>query len=810
MSSIKNEWAYSQEIASKWQSEWEHNSLYTVSQEKLKNAKNPYYVLVEFPYPSGEGLHIGHTRPYTGMDVVARYKRMKGFDVLYPIGFDSFGVSAERYSLKIGKTPQKMLEITTKKFTDQLKMMGYSFDYSRIIKTSDPSFYKWTQWMFIQFYKQGLAYKSPLEMFWCDECKMSLTHEDLEKGACERCKNPVERRVKEQWNLKITQYADELIDDLKKVDYPSRISTEQINWIGKNTGFSVDFKVKNSSIIIKTFTTRVDTIFGVSFIAIAPEFMYTKKWLEDENNDTKDWCKQLIKERLDPTFCADKKINGKKLNSIVCIHPITGKELPVFIADYVIGNYGTKAVMGVPAHDDRDYKFADFFQLEILPIIESDTSSEAWTKDGRHINSSYKNILDINGLNIEESKKKISSSKLEGIEETTQYKLQDWGFARQRYWGEPIPMVYCEKCGWEPLPIDQLPLILPPMTDYKPTEEGDSPLAKMTDWVKTSCPKCKGYAERETDTMPTWAGSSWYFMRYLDNNNDKEFVAESILKKWLPVSVYNGGMEHTTRHLLYSRFWYKAMKDGGSVFSDEPYTKRTFNGLILAEGGIKMSKSLGNTISPEDLVSQYGTDISRLYILFLGDFEQSTALESSSIVGLTRFLQKVERFSRGEKFVEKNSSKVSMVFHTILKSFNDKLEGHKFNVLVANLMEIFNSIEREGCNKKMFEDFLKILSPFAPHFTEELWHNLGNETFISKENFPLYIEKYTRVNSYILPIQINGKLRGNIEIDIDADEEKIKATVLNSSIIERHNIVSSKIKKWIILPNKIVNIIGEF
>ncbi len=784
---------------SKWQKRWRDERAFVPK----NNDKPKYYNLIEFPFPSGSGLHVGHMLPYTGMDVMARFKRMRGFDVLYPIGYDSMGISAEKYATKVGLHPRDSVAQLIKIFENDISIMGLSFDPESTVSTSDPEFIKWTQWMFIQFFKHGLAYKSELPMNWCPNCKTNLTNEELEDGKCERCHGPVEKKMKLQWNLAITKYADRLIDDLALVDYPEQVKVQQINWIGRSHGAEVDFKVDDD--ILTVYTTRVDTIFGATFCVVAPEHKLVAKWLDAGKIENADAVCEYIAaartkseiERTDNT----KEKTGVELQGIKAVNPFNGKEIPIFISDYVLTDYGTGAIMAVPAHDGRDWAFAKKFGLPIIPVLAGgDVENAAWEQDGEHINSEF-----LNGMGKQDA---IAAAIKYGTEHgfakgTTKYKLKDWGFSRQMYWGEPIPLVYCDKCGWQPVPEDTLPVLQPYMTDYKPTEAGESPLARATDWVNTTCPVCGGPAKRETDTMPQWAGSSWYFMRYLDSKNNNEFCSFAQLKKWMPVDHYNGGMEHTTRHLLYSRFWYKALYDLGFVPSVEPYAKRTSNGLIMAADGTKMSKSRGNTVPSSEVVGRAGADACRMAILYLGPWEQSANWSEDTLRGVQRFLSRVESVSNNLTDEPLTQDQERLV-HKLIADMTDRIENMRFNTAISAMMEFINEFPGGKMPRGAYEVLIQILNPFAPHLTEEMWEKLGHKDMLVFEPWPTFDASKLVENDMTIVVSVNGKRVKDFVVPVDiAENDLIEVAKQNAT----KQLDGATIIKTIVVPKKLVNFV---
>ncbi|HEU0085902.1 MAG TPA: class I tRNA ligase family protein [Candidatus Paceibacterota bacterium] len=769
-------------IESKWQKEWEKKKIYSASD---KPKKKKFYALIEFPYPSGDGLHVGHPRPYIAMDVVSRKRRMEGYNVLFPIGWDAFGLPTENFAIKTGIQPAIVTKKNTDNFRKQVKMFGPSFDWSREINTTDPEYYKWTQWIFLQFFKKGLAYKSKAEINWCPKDKIGLANEEVVDGKCERCGTVVEKRNKEQWMLAITKYADRLDKDLDLVDFPERVKLSQRNWIGRSEGAEIEFKLKNSEHKIKVFTTRPDTIFGATYLVLAPEHGLLEVLKEKIQNlgDVEKYLKSIKKKTEIERTAEGKEKTGVELKGIKATNPANQEEISVWIADYVLPQYGTGAIMAVPEHDERDRDFAVKFNLPIVdrPLVDS-----------------------------KEITKKV------GGRMVTRFKLRDWIFSRQRYWGEPIPIVNCQKCGLVPLPEKDLPLLLPKVKNYQPTDTGESPLAGISKWVKTKCPTCKGEAERETDTMPNWAGSSWYYLRYTDPKNKKAFADKNKLKYWTPVDWYNGGMEHTTLHLLYSRFWHKFLYDLKLVPTTEPYKKRTSHGMILGEGGVKMSKSIGNVINPDEIIKIYGADTLRIYEMFIGPFEESAAWSTESIVGSRRFVEKVWRIGEKVKISAGTKSKISTPrspesveknLHKTIKKVSEDIESMRFNTAISAMMILANEIEKAGeISAKDFKMFLKILSPFAPHITEELWNILGEKKSIHISDWPTWNDKILVDDEVKIVIQVNGKVRGEIMIGADESEDEIKKKATENEGAKKH-IGGSPIRKVIYVPKKLINIV---
>ena len=796
-------------IEKKWQNAWETEKPFAA---ETGSGKPKFYGLVEFPYPSGQGLHVGHARPYTAMDVVARKKRMEGYNVLFPMGYDAFGLPTENYAIKNHIHPAKVTHDNIKNFTKQLKMLGYSFDWDRLVNTTDPGYYKWTQWIFLQLWKKGLAYKTTMPVNWCTSCKCVLANEEVVDGVCERCGSPVIRKEKSQWMLKITEYAQRLIDDLDDIDYIERVKTQQKNWIGRSIGAEVVFKATTGDDIV-VFTTRADTLFGATYMVISPEHDYVKKWagkLEniDEVNDYVEAASRKSEfERTE--LAADKEKTGVMLKGVRAVNPANGKEIPIFISDYVLATYGTGAIMAVPAHDTRDWAFAKKFGCEIIEVVSGgeDVQKEAFTaKDdsGIMVNSGFLNGLTAKQA-IPEMIRWLEDNNI-GFEKIN-YKLRDWVFSRQRYWGEPIPMVFCKKCGWQPIPEEQLPLLLPEVSSYEPTDDGESPISKITDWVNTTCPCCGEPAKRETDTMPQWAGSSWYFLRYMDPDNCQELASKEALDYWSPVDWYNGGMEHTTLHLLYSRFWHKVLYDIGVVPTKEPYAKRTSHGMILGEGGEKMSKSRGNVINPNDVVALYGADTMRLYIMFIGDFEKAAAWSDSAVRGCKKFLDRVWNLAENKINGDENYSKVNeMLIHRTIKKVGDDIESMKFNTAIASLMALVNAYSESAPSRGDIKALLTLLAPFAPHISEELWEMQGFSGRANEAKWPEYDESKMIESEKEIGVQVNGKLRSTIIIPMDAgDDVVVKIALENEKIVRAME--GMTLVKHIVVKNKIVNLI---
>lgn len=782
----------------KWQKKWLDTGVFT---PKNDGSKPRFYMLAEFPFPSGTGLHGGHMLNYTGCDVMARYQRLRGFDVLYPMGFDSLGISAENYATKIGKHPSDVVRELVTKFTAEMLKMGWSIDLESQVSTSDPEFIKWTQWMFIQFFKAGLAYKSMLPMNWCPNCRTTLTNEELDDGKCNRCHGEVEVKEKMQWNLAITKYAQKLLDDLSLVDYPEKVKRDQINWIGKSEGADVDFAVGEDTMTV--YTTRPDTIFGVTFCAIAPEHKLLAKWLDEGRITNADAVRDYIKEsaaksEFDRTD-ATKEKSGVKLEGLMARNPFTGNEIPVFVADYVLVNYAHGTIMAVPAHDERDYDFAKKFDLPIIQVLAGgDISEKAWEEDGEHINSGF-----MDGMNKEDAiMAAIAAGENGGFARPkVRFRMGDWGFSRQMYWGEPIPLVWCEKCGWEPIPESELPLMQPFMEDFRPTDDGESPLAKATDWVNVTCPKCGGAARRETDTMPQWAGSSWYYLRYLDPKNDNEFCSRSQMDNWMPVDHYNGGNEHNTRHLIYSRFWHKALFDLGHVNTPEPYKKRTTNGLLMGSDGKKMSKSLGNGFQVDEKLAEVGADAARTTILSLGPWDSNVNWSEGALAGVQRFLKRIENLS-DNLTDDVMDAEQERLMHQLIADMTDRMDGMRFNTCISAMMEYLNAFSGK-MPRKAFETLLQVLNPFAPHMTEEMWEKLGHKDMLVFEPWPTYDEAKLVKSSITISVSVNGKHRGTVNVAATASESEI-VDVAKSEVAK---FLTGDIVKTIYVPGKMVNFV---
>jgi leucyl-tRNA synthetase len=796
-------------IEPKWQKKWQEEKTFHCENG---GDKPKFYGLVEFPYPSGQGLHVGHARPYTAMDVVARKKRMDGYNVLFPMGYDAFGLPTENYAIKNHIHPAKVTHDNIENFTKQLQMLGYSFDWDRVINTTDPEYYKWTQWIFLQLYQHGLAYKTTMPVNWCTSCKCVLANEEVVEGVCERCGAPVVRKEKSQWMLKITEYAQRLIDDLDDLDFIERVKTQQKNWIGRSTGAEVTFKATTGDDIV-VFTTRPDTLFGATYMVISPEHRYVQQWKDKLTNwgEVAAYVQEAARksdfERTE--LAADKEKTGVELQGVRAVNPVNGKEIPIFISDYVLASYGTGAIMAVPAHDERDWAFAKKFHLPIVEVVQGGNVEEAafTLKDdtGILVNSDF-----LNGLTVKQAIPAITKwLEEQGIgHEKVNYKLRDWVFSRQRYWGEPIPMVWCDKCGWVPLPEDQLPLLLPDVKSYEPTDNGESPLAHMTEWVNTTCPHCGGPAKRETDTMPQWAGSSWYFLRYMDPHNREALACREAMDYWSPVDWYNGGMEHTTLHLLYSRFWHKFLYDIGVVPTKEPYHKRTSHGMILGEGGIKMSKSRGNVVNPNDVIAEFGADTMRTYIMFIGDFEKPAAWSAKAVKGCKRFLDRVWNLAEGctpsLEYTPANESAI----HKAIRKVSDDIEAMKFNTAIAALMALVNDFTANGCSKGDIKALLLMLSPFAPHMVEELWENLGfsGAGMACQQSWPAYDQSKTVDSEVTMAVQVGGKLRGTVIVPLDSEQDVVVAAALADPKVQKFT-DGMELFKIILVKNKLVNLI---
>lgn len=791
-------------IEQKWHEIWDENQPF---QAKNDSDKPKFYPLVEFPYPSGQGLHVGHPRSYTALDIVARKRRLDGYNVLYPIGWDAFGLPTENYAIKHKVAPKEITASNIANFKRQLKSLGLSFDWSREINTTDPEYYKWTQWIFIKLFEQGLAYKTTMPVNWCPSCKAGLSNEEVIQGACERCGGQVVRKEKNQWMLRITKYADRLIDDLDLVDYIERVKLQQKHWIGRSYGMEISFPVSDTSLSV--FTTRPDTIYGSTYMVISPEhpIIHQKEDIIENMQEIMAYREEAAKKSEFERTEINTDKTGVRIRGLNAVNPLTKKEIPIFVSDYVLMTYGTGAIMAVPGHDQRDHEFAKAFDLPIVEVVSGgDVQKEAHTdiQNGKLVNSDL-----INGLDVKSAIEKISDHiEKEGIgNKKVNFKLRDWVFSRQRYWGEPIPLVHCEKCGWVALKEDQLPLVLPEVESYEPTDDGESPLSKMTEWVNTTCPDCSGPARRETDTMPQWAGSSWYYLRYADPHNDQELASQKALDYWLPVDWYNGGMEHTTLHLLYSRFWHKVLYDIGAVSMAEPYAKRTSHGMILGENNEKMSKSRGNVVNPDDIVEEYGADTFRMYEMFIGDFEKSVPWSSLGIKGCRRFIERVWKLQELIQKEDVYSKKIESLLHKTIKKVTEDYENLKFNTAIAAMMSLLNDIySAEGITENDYKTLLILLNPVAPHVTEEIWTAMGYYGHLNEASWPSYDEAKLVETTIEIPVQINGKVRGKIVVAAGLPKEDI-ITMAQSDITISEMIGEKPVKKIIYVPGKILNIV---
>ena len=794
-------------VEKKWQKVWDDEKAFAATNDY---SKPKYYALVEFPYPSGQGLHVGHPRPYTALDIVARKRRMQGYNVLYPMGWDAFGLPTENYAIKNKIHPKIVTENNVKHFKDQLHSLGYSFDWDREINTTDPKYYKWTQWIFLKLFKAGLAYKKEMPINWCTSCKVGLANEEVVNGVCERCGAPVVRKVKSEWMLKITDYADKLIEGLNDVDYIERVKVSQKNWIGRSTGAEVDFQIKDTEDKLRIYTTRCDTLFGVTYMVVSPEHPYLDKY----KDQIKNW-EEIVAYREQASRKSDferaelaKDKTGVAIDGLTAINPVNGKEVPIWVSDYVLMSYGTGAIMAVPAHDERDWEFAKKFHLPIIQVVakngeEVDVNEAAFTDvaTGVLINSDF-----LNGLEVKDAKEKmIKFLEEKGIGQAkTNYKLRDWVFSRQRYWGEPIPIVHCDKCGYVPIDESELPLLLPEVESYMPTDNGESPLAAMTDWVNTTCPCCGGPAKRETDTMPQWAGSSWYFLRYTDPHNDKALASPEALKYWLPVDWYNGGMEHTTLHLLYSRFWHKFLYDQGVVPTPEPYQKRTSHGMILGENGEKMSKSRGNVVNPDDIVQEYGADTLRTYEMFIGAFDLAASWSEDGVKGCRRFLDRVWKLQDLMTDEEGYSKDLETKMHQTIKKVSNDFENLKYNTAIAAMMTLLNDFYKKGSiTRGELKTLIILLNPVAPHITEEMWQIIRCEGRVYQQTWPEFDEAKTVESSVEIAVQINGKVKGTLGIQKDDPKDQIIAKA-KEVIADK---LTGNIVKEIYVPGRLVNIV---
>ena len=794
------------QVEKKWQDIWDEAHCF---EAENGSDKEKFYALVEFPYPSGQGLHVGHPRSYTALDIVARKKRMQGYNVLYPMGWDAFGLPTENYAIKNHVHPAEVTKKNIARFKSQLKALGLSFDWSREINTTDPNYYKWTQWIFLQLFKHGLAYKKEMNVNWCTSCKCVLANEEVVNGVCERCGSEVVHKTKSQWMLAITKYAQRLIDDLDDVDYIERVKVQQRNWIGRSTGAEVDFKTTEGD-TLTVYTTRPDTLFGATYMVISPEHPAVEKWADKLANidAVRAYREEAARKSDFERTELNKDKTGVQLDGVAAINPVNGKQIPIFVSDYVLMGYGTGAIMAVPAHDDRDWELAKKFGCEIIEVVSGgeDVQKAAFTaKDetGILVNSDF-----LNGKTVKDAiPAMIAWLEEKGIGRAkVQYKLRDWVFSRQRYWGEPIPIVHCDKCGYVAVPEDQLPLELPNVHTYEPTDNGESPLAHMTDWVNTTCPCCGGPAKRETDTMPQWAGSSWYFLRYMDPHNDKALASKEALEYWSPVDWYNGGMEHTTLHLLYSRFWHKFLYDIGVVPTKEPYAKRTSHGMILGENGEKMSKSRGNVVNPDEIVDTYGADTMRLYEMFIGDFEKAAPWSPKSIKGCRRFLERVWALAEKVQDGDTYSKEHEVLMHRTIKKVGEDADSLKANTAIAALMTMLNEFYDKGVNRAEYMAFLTLLNPFAPHITEELWQQMGGEGLLSIAPWPQYDEAKTVEDTVEIAVQVNGKLKCTIKLPVDCDKQVAIDTALAEEKVQ-HAVEGKQMVKQIVVPGKIVNLV---
>lgn len=793
------------DIEKKWQEVWEKEGAFKAGTDF---SKPKFYGLIEFPYPSGNGLHVGHPKSNTAIDIISRKRRMEGYNVLYPMGWDAFGLPTENYAIKNKIHPAIVTKKNIDRFREQLKKIGFSFDWGREVDTTDPSYYKWTQWIFIQLYKKGLAYKAEIPINFCTSCKVGLANEEVVNGVCERCGGEVIQKVKSQWMLKITEYAERLYDDLDETDFIDRVKTQQRNWIGKSRGAEVDFKLTGTDAKITVFTTRPDTLFGATYMVLSPEHKILEELNLENREEVIAYQKEAAKKSEFERTEMNKDKTGVMLRGVKAINPVNGNEIPVWISDYVLATYGTGAIMAVPAHDDRDWAFAKKFDMPIIEVVAGgENVNEAPytdTDDGEMVNSGF-----LNGMRVKEAIDAIIKHlETEGIGHAkTNFKLRDWVFSRQRYWGEPIPMVYCEHCGWEPLPEDSLPLELPYAESYEPTDNGESPLSKLTDWVNTTCPKCGGPATRETDTMPNWAGSSWYFLRYIDPHNDKCLADSELLKYWLPIDWYNGGMEHTTLHLLYSRFWHKFLYDIGVVSTKEPYQKRTSHGMILGANGEKMSKSRGNVVNPDDIIDEYGADTLRMYEMFMGAFDQEAPWSTESIKGCFKFLEKVYRLLEIVTDEEGYSKEFETAMHKTIKKVSDDYEKMKFNTAIATLMALINDINKAGkITKGELKTFITLLNPVAPHITEDMWEKAGFEGRLYQTTWPKFDEAKTVDSEIEIPIQVNGKVRAIVKVAKDATSEDVETVAFANEDVKKFTDGHEIVKK-IYVPGRIYTIV---
>ncbi|HBC86562.1 MAG TPA: leucine--tRNA ligase [Lentisphaeria bacterium] len=810
-------------IEPKWQKYWDENKTFRADDF---SGKKKFYCLVEFPYPSGDGLHVGHPRSYTALDILARKRRMQDCNVLFPMGFDSFGLPSENYAIKTGIHPTIVTRKNIERFTAQLKSLGFSFDWDRVFSTTDPDYYRWTQWIFIKFFEKGLAYKSKMPINWCLSCKIGLANEEVVDGKCERCGGDVEKRSIEQWMLKITAYADKLIKDLDTVDFLEKIKAQQINWIGRSEGADVDFMIDGTGRKITVYTTRPDTLFGATYMVLSPEHALVHEITSAQQKDAVDaYCRHAA--RMSDLERTEEKEKTGVFTGAYAVNPVNGKKIPVWIADYVLISYGTGAIMAVAAHDTRDFEFAVKFRLPVICIISPDVKEaesagvdiqdvlegkSCWSGNGRMINSSNSDGLDINGLEVTDSKRRTTEwLEKKGIGKgAVNYKLRDWVFSRQRYWGEPIPMIHCDKCGWVPVPEDQLPVLLPQVDKYEPTDTGESPLAVISDWVRTTCPKCGAAAKRETDTMPNWAGSSWYFLRYIDPKNNKCFADRKKLDYWMGVDWYNGGMEHTTLHLLYSRFWNKFLFDCGLVPTSEPYMKRTSHGMVLGEGGEKMSKSRGNVINPDDVVGKYGADVFRLYEMFIGPFDQSAAWDTKGISGIDRFLRKLWRMMVESEISDEPMNREQLrVLHQTIKKVGEDIETLDLNTAISQMMIFTNEFSKSGkLPREAAESFIKVLAPFAPHICEELWEIFGHGSSIAHAPWPAYKDEFLKLDEIEILVQIKGRPKARMMMPAGITQDKMQELALGNAEVGKE-LSGKKIIKVVCVPGRLVNIVSN-
>ncbi len=794
-------------VEQKWQKKWEDEGVFHAQDN---SDKPKFYGLVEFPYPSGAGMHVGHIKAYSGLEVISRKRRMQGYNVLFPIGFDAYGLPTENYAIKTGIHPRKVTDMNIEKFSSQLKKVGFSFDWNRVVDTTEESYYKWTQWIFLKMFEKGLVFRDKTLVNYCPSCKVVLSNEDSQGGKCDICHSDIVQKSKDVWYLRITEYADKLLEGLEKVDYLPNIKLQQVNWIGKSTGAFVNFEIDGTDEKMKIYTTRPDTLFGVTFMVMAPEHPLIDKYAEKIGNmgAIEDYRAECAKKTEFERTQLVKEKTGVRIEGLEAVNPVNGKKIPIYISDYVMMGYGTGAIMAVPAHDQRDYEFAKKFGIDIIEVIKGgDISVEAYTGDGEMVNSGF-----LNGMTkkVDSIEKMVEFLGEKGIgEKGVQYKMKDWAFNRQRYWGEPIPIVHCEKCGIVPVPYEELPLRLPEVDNFQPGSDGESPLAKIDSYVNCTCPKCGAAAKRETDTMPQWAGSSWYFLRYIDPHNTEAFADKEKLKYWGPIDWYNGGMEHVTRHLIYSRFWHKFLYDLGEVPFDEPYAKRTAQGLILGPDGDKMSKSKGNVVDPNEVVDALGADVLRTYVLFMGDYEKAAPWSESSVKGCKRFVDRVWNLLEITKDGEEYSKELEVSFHKTIKKVSEDIENMKFNTAIASLMTLLNEIYEVGSiTKGELKTFVKLLDPFAPHVCEEVWENIGGEGLLAIAEWPTFDEAKTVDSTIEVPVQICGKLRATISIAKDSTaEEAIAAAKADSKVQEF--LAGKNIIKEIYVPGKIINIVAK-